>query len=56
MGGAEIIYVAASLLVWAAIISAIVYVVVRARRRSRERDLQLRSIEQKLDQLLDDAR
>lgn len=50
----EIVFSLLSLLLWVAVVGAAVYLVSRARRHSDERGEQLRSIEQKLDRLLDE--
>ncbi|MDP8931183.1 MAG: hypothetical protein M3O70_22090 [Actinomycetota bacterium] len=50
----EIVFSLLSLLLWVAVIGTVVYLVSRARRYSDERGEQLRSIEQKLDRLLDE--
>lgn len=54
VGWQEIVFSALSLLLWVAVIGAVVYLVTRARRHTDERDDQLRSIEQKLDRLLEE--
>lgn len=54
MGGPELVYILMTLAVWGAIVGSIVYAVRRSSARSRRRDEQLRSLEEKVDRLLED--